>query len=326
MAEMYTGRPLFPGTTNDDQLVKIFKTMGTPPESIWKGLVTYPEHLKRYPTYPQQDLKQMIPIIDNIGLDLLSKMLVYDPDQRITAKSALSHVYFTIPNNNNMRFTNPNSVGGGMPLQLNTMPQQHTHGVNMQSINLQNLQLLSSAAGVNMSTAMPLQQNVIQPIMTVPPPQIIPAPPMAPVQQLLNLPSNSASIPPPLRHQTRRQTYDSQTLSNNDHPPITPLKKMFAACSGALLTSLFTTPFDVVKVRLQAQSISNNNPNLSPNQASSSLCCTASNTSITLPSSSTQKVIVTRNHHHQFNGILDGIIKMVRYEGVTSLWRGLSPS
>jgi len=175
-----------------------------------------------------------------------------------------------------------------------------------------------------------------------------------------------------------------QTLSNNDHPPITPLKKMFAACSGALLTSLFTTPFDVVKVRLQAQSISNNghnnvktssfssniksspspssshsliscchhhhhhnnnnnnqvffskrninqeffcrlDPNLSPNQASSSLCCTASNASITLPSSSTQKVIVTRNHH-QFNGILDGIIKMVRYEGATSLWRGLSPS
>ncbi|CAJ0864041.1 4954_t:CDS:10 [Entrophospora sp. SA101] len=194
MAEMYTGRPLFPGTTNDDQLVKIFKTMGTPPESIWKGLITYPEHLKRYPNYSPQDLKKMIPMIDNVGLDLLSKMLVYDPDQRITAKNALNHIYFTIPTTNNMGFTNPNGVGGGIPLQLNTMPPPHAHGVNvnMQSINLQNLQLLSSAAGVNMSTAIPLQQqNVIRPIMTVPPPQIIPAPSMVPVHQLLNPPPNT---------------------------------------------------------------------------------------------------------------------------------------
>ncbi|KAK4924685.1 negative regulator of the PHO system, partial [Elasticomyces elasticus] len=35
MAEMYTGRPLFPGTTNEDQLQKIFRLMGTPSERTW---------------------------------------------------------------------------------------------------------------------------------------------------------------------------------------------------------------------------------------------------------------------------------------------------
>ena len=35
MAEMFTGRPLFPGTTNEDQLMKIFRLMGTPSERSW---------------------------------------------------------------------------------------------------------------------------------------------------------------------------------------------------------------------------------------------------------------------------------------------------
>ena len=34
---------------------------------------------------------------------------------------------------------------------------------------------------------------------------------------------------------------------------ITPAQQVVSSCSGALLTSLLTTPFDVVKVRLQAQ-------------------------------------------------------------------------
>uniref|UniRef100_A0A8C0AKA9 Mitochondrial glutathione transporter SLC25A39 n=1 Tax=Bos mutus grunniens TaxID=30521 RepID=A0A8C0AKA9_BOSMU len=37
---------------------------------------------------------------------------------------------------------------------------------------------------------------------------------------------------------------------------VTPLQQMFASCTGAILTSLMVTPFDVVKIRLQAQ----NNP------------------------------------------------------------------
>lgn len=32
--------------------------------------------------------------IDELGLDLLERMLVYDPAKRITAKSALEHPWF----------------------------------------------------------------------------------------------------------------------------------------------------------------------------------------------------------------------------------------
>jgi len=34
-AEMTTGKPLFPGKNNDDQLLKIFALLGTPSEQTW---------------------------------------------------------------------------------------------------------------------------------------------------------------------------------------------------------------------------------------------------------------------------------------------------
>ena len=37
-AEMCTGKPLFPGTANEDQLIKIFRLMGTPNERTWPGI------------------------------------------------------------------------------------------------------------------------------------------------------------------------------------------------------------------------------------------------------------------------------------------------
>ena len=35
LAEMATGRALFPGKSNDDQLLKIFALLGTPNETVW---------------------------------------------------------------------------------------------------------------------------------------------------------------------------------------------------------------------------------------------------------------------------------------------------
>ncbi|KAF8946383.1 negative regulator of the PHO system, partial [Haplosporangium bisporale] len=38
MAEMYLGKPLFAGSNNQDELMKIFKVMGTPTEDTWPGV------------------------------------------------------------------------------------------------------------------------------------------------------------------------------------------------------------------------------------------------------------------------------------------------
>ncbi|KAJ5934614.1 Negative regulator of the PHO system [Penicillium verhagenii] len=94
MAEMYTGRPLFPGTTNEDQLLKIFRLMGTPSERSWPGISQLPEYKPTFHIYATQDLGLIIPQIDQLGLDLLNRMLQLRPEMRISASDALLHPWF----------------------------------------------------------------------------------------------------------------------------------------------------------------------------------------------------------------------------------------
>ncbi|KAJ9394182.1 hypothetical protein DTO282F9_8899 [Paecilomyces variotii] len=94
MAEMYTGRPLFPGTTNEDQLQKIFRLMGTPSERTWPGISQFPEYKPNWHVYATQDLRLILPQVDQLGLDLLNRMLQLRPEMRISAAEALRHPWF----------------------------------------------------------------------------------------------------------------------------------------------------------------------------------------------------------------------------------------
>lgn len=94
MAEMYTGRPLFPGTTNEDQLQKIFRLMGTPSERTWPGISQLPEYKGNFPNYATQSLHILLPQVDNLGLDLIGKLLQLRPENRISAQEALRHPWF----------------------------------------------------------------------------------------------------------------------------------------------------------------------------------------------------------------------------------------
>jgi negative regulator of PHO system len=95
MAEMYTGRPLFPGTTNEDQIVRIFRIMGTPTERTWPNITQFPEYKTNFQMYATQELRQILPQIDPTGINLLSRMLQLRPEMRISAKEALSHPWFS---------------------------------------------------------------------------------------------------------------------------------------------------------------------------------------------------------------------------------------
>ncbi|EAS28061.3 CMGC/CDK/CDK5 protein kinase [Coccidioides immitis RS] len=114
MAEMYNGRPLFSGTTNEDQLLKIFRVMGTPTELTWPGVSQLPEYKSTFPVYAPQSLRRLVPRIDPIGADLLERMLQLRPDFRLSASDALQHPWFhslpefTASHQNTLKLNYPN--------------------------------------------------------------------------------------------------------------------------------------------------------------------------------------------------------------------------
>ncbi|XP_078268890.1 cyclin-dependent kinase 1 [Rhinoraja longicauda] len=92
-AEMATKRPLFHGDSEIDQLFRIFRTLGTPNNDIWPGVETLSDYKNTFPKWKAGSLSQ-VKNIDQNGLELLAKMLIYDPTKRISAKEALHHLYF----------------------------------------------------------------------------------------------------------------------------------------------------------------------------------------------------------------------------------------
>ncbi|KAK4252071.1 kinase-like domain-containing protein [Corynascus novoguineensis] len=95
MAEMFSGRPLFPGTTNEDQIIRIFRIMGTPSERTWPGLSQFPEYKTTWQMYATQPLSSILPQIDPVGIDLLQRLLQLRPELRLSAAEALAHPWFS---------------------------------------------------------------------------------------------------------------------------------------------------------------------------------------------------------------------------------------
>ncbi|KAK6245982.1 hypothetical protein SCA6_009072 [Theobroma cacao] len=92
-AELVTKQALFPGDSELQQLLHIFRLLGTPNEQVWPGVSLLP-NWHDYPQWSPQGLSSAVPNLDDDGLHLLSQMLQYDPSKRISAKKAMEHPYF----------------------------------------------------------------------------------------------------------------------------------------------------------------------------------------------------------------------------------------
>lgn len=99
----------------------------------------------------------------------------------------------------------------------------------------------------------------------------------------------------------------------------TSVKQMISSSCGALITSLFMTPLDVVKIRLQAQNrVFHQGDCFVYRNGLEDHLCKCSNG----PNSWYNRKIPGGRYH----GTVDAMVKIVRVEGITSLWSGLPPT
>lgn len=99
-----------------------------------------------------------------------------------------------------------------------------------------------------------------------------------------------------------------------------PIHQMVSSCTGAVITAIFMTPFDVVKVRLQAQQRAELNRS----------CFVYCNGLMDHICKCAQSICTNPWYNRpvpvQLNGTLDAFVKISRREGVQSLWSGLPPT
>uniref|UniRef100_A0A452QW61 non-specific serine/threonine protein kinase n=1 Tax=Ursus americanus TaxID=9643 RepID=A0A452QW61_URSAM len=197
MAELYTLRPLFPGTSEVDEIFKICQVLGTPKKSDWpEGYQLASSMNFRFPQCVPINLKTLIPNASNEAIQLMTEMLNWDPKKRPTASQALKHPYFQV----------------GQVLG----PSSH-HLESKQSLNKQ-VQPLESKPSIgdleskplpdinDQSVRQPPPKNSHQPLQSIQPPQNVsvqPAPkqPNQQKQPQTLFPSIVRNLPTPsLRH------------------------------------------------------------------------------------------------------------------------------
>ncbi|XP_044514083.1 serine/threonine-protein kinase MAK isoform X1 [Gracilinanus agilis] len=97
MAELYTLRPLFPGTSEVDEIFKICQVLGTPRKSDWpEGYQLASSMNFRFPQCVPINLKTLIPNASSEAIQLMGDMLNWDPKKRPTASQALKYPYFQV--------------------------------------------------------------------------------------------------------------------------------------------------------------------------------------------------------------------------------------
>uniref|UniRef100_A0A914C6R6 Glycogen synthase kinase-3 n=1 Tax=Acrobeloides nanus TaxID=290746 RepID=A0A914C6R6_9BILA len=120
MAELLLGHPIFPGDSGVDQLVEIIKLLGTPTrEQIQQMNPNYREF--RFPSIrPHPWARVFRSTTPPEAIDLISKLLEYNPAARLTPLQVCAHPFFDELRNPSTRLSN----GNRLPPLFDFTPQE----------------------------------------------------------------------------------------------------------------------------------------------------------------------------------------------------------
>jgi serine/threonine protein kinase len=109
LAELLGGKPIFAGKDYVDQIARINNVLGSPPKSTIEKIGserarTYVESLPHMPKVP---FAQLYPKANSQAIDLLEKMLCWDPEERISAADALHHPWLKAYHRSNNNWQPP---------------------------------------------------------------------------------------------------------------------------------------------------------------------------------------------------------------------------
>ncbi|KDO23466.1 CMGC/RCK/MAK protein kinase [Saprolegnia parasitica CBS 223.65] len=110
MAEMFTLRPLFPGSSEGDQIYKICSVLGNPTHASWpEGMKLAAQMNYRFPQFVSTSLASIIPHASPEAIQLMQDFLKYDPNQRPTSSQALQYPFFQVNANIPPTIPTPNA-------------------------------------------------------------------------------------------------------------------------------------------------------------------------------------------------------------------------
>ncbi|GAB4821651.1 hypothetical protein N2152v2_008697 [Parachlorella kessleri] len=95
LAELLGRKPLFPGKDYIHQLNLICKVIGTPSQEDIMAVASEKarHYLQSMPYMPRADVRQYFPGANPAAIDLLERLLVFNPSRRLTCEQALAHPY-----------------------------------------------------------------------------------------------------------------------------------------------------------------------------------------------------------------------------------------
>lgn len=95
LAEMLSGKPLFPGRDYHHQLTLILDVLGTPTLDEFYAITTRRsrDYIRALPFRKKRPFSTLFPNANPLAIDFLTQTLTFDPKKRITVEKALAHPY-----------------------------------------------------------------------------------------------------------------------------------------------------------------------------------------------------------------------------------------